>query len=70
MAPSKLQEFIALVRDRFEDAAKQGEVPVLLVSANIRPFVRSITERFRNQTAVLSQAEIHPRVRLKTVGAV
>jgi flagellar biosynthesis protein FlhA len=70
MAPSKLQEFIALVRDRFEDAAKQGEVPVLLASASIRPFVRSITERFRNQTAVLSQAEIHPRVRLKTVGAV
>ncbi len=70
MAPSKLQEFIALVRDRFEDAARQGEVPVLLVSANIRPFVRSITERFRNQTAVLSQAEIHPRVRLKTVGAI
>jgi flagellar biosynthesis protein FlhA len=70
MAPSKLQEFVGLVRDRFEDAARQGEVPVLLTSATIRPFVRSIVERFRSQTAVLSQSEIHPRARLKTIAAV
>jgi len=39
-------------------------------SASIRPFVRSIVERFRAQTPVLSQAEIHPRARLKTVGSI
>jgi len=32
--------------------------------------LRGIVERFRAQTAVLSQAEIHPRARLKTVGAI
>jgi len=32
--------------------------------------VRSIVERFRPQTTVLSQNEIHPRVRLKTVGSI
>ena len=36
----------------------------------VRPFVRSIIERFRRETPVMSQAEIHPRVRLKTVGSV
>ncbi len=70
MAPSKLHDFIGLVRDRFEEAARQGEVPVLLTSAGVRPFVRSIVDRFRSQTPVLSQAEIHPRARLKTVAAV
>jgi flagellar biosynthesis protein FlhA len=70
MAPSKLHEFIAAVRDRFEDAARIGEQPVLLTSAAARPFVRSIVERFRNQTPVMSQNEIHPRARLKTVGSV
>jgi flagellar biosynthesis protein FlhA len=70
MQPSKLTEFITLVRDRFEDAARQGEAPVLVTSPGIRPFVRSITERFRAQTTVLSQSEIHPRARLKTVGAI
>jgi flagellar biosynthesis protein FlhA len=68
MQPSKLSELVTLVRERFEDAARSGEAPVLLTSPAARPFVRSIVERFRPQTPVMSQAEIHPRVRLKTVG--
>jgi len=70
MQPSKLTEFINLVRDKFEQAAKDGEAPVLVTSPGIRPFVRGIIERFRAQTSVLAQSEIHPRVRLKTVGSI
>jgi flagellar biosynthesis protein FlhA len=68
MAPSRLTEFITLVRERLEDAARHGEAPVLVTSPTVRPFVRSIVERFRSQTSVLSQSEIHPRARLKTLG--
>jgi flagellar biosynthesis protein FlhA len=70
MQPSKLSDFVIAVRDRFEEAARQGEAPVLLTSPAARPFVRSIVERFRPQTPVMSQSEIHPRVRLKTVGSI
>jgi flagellar biosynthesis protein FlhA len=70
MAPTKLSEFMTAVRDRFEQAAEGGEAPVLVTSVAARPFVRSLTERFRPQTSVLSQAEIHPRARLKTVGSI
>jgi len=70
MQPSRLTEFVALVRERFEEAAREGEAAVLLTGSAARPFVRSIIERFRPQTSVLSQNEIHPRVRLKTVGSV
>jgi flagellar biosynthesis protein FlhA len=70
MQPSKLTEFINLVRDKFEQAARDGEAPVLVTSPNIRPFVRGIIERFRAQTSVLAQSEIHPRARLKTVGSI
>ncbi len=70
MQPSRLSEFITLVRERFEEAAREGEAPVLVTSSSIRPFVRGIVDRFRAQTPVLSQSEIHPRVRLKTVGSV
>ena len=70
MQPSRLSEFITLVRERFEEAAREGEVPVLVTSPGIRPFVRSIVERFRAQTAILSQSEIHARARLKTVGSI
>ncbi len=70
MQPTKLSEFMTAVRDAFERAAREGEAPVLVTSAGIRPYVRSLVERFRAQTTVLSQAEIHPRARLKTVGSV
>jgi len=70
LAPSKLQQFIKGVRDAFERAAHAGESPVLLTSPQIRPYVRSIIERFRGQTVVLSQNEVHVRARLRTVDSV
>jgi flagellar biosynthesis protein FlhA len=70
LAPSRLQEFIRGVRETFERAAMTGEQPVLLTSPAIRPYVRSIIERFRGQTPVMSQSEIHPRARLRTVGQI
>lgn len=70
MAPSKLQQFIGAIQSGFERAAQRGEMPVLITSPGIRPHVRSIIERFRPQTVVMSQNEVHPRVRLKTVGAI
>jgi flagellar biosynthesis protein FlhA len=70
MAPSKLQEFIARVRQVFERHAMLGETPVLLTSPLSRPYVRSIIERFRPTTAVMSQSEIHPKARIRTVGQI
>jgi flagellar biosynthesis protein FlhA len=70
LAPSKLQDFIQTVRARFDAAANEGELPVLLTSPIARPYVRSIIERFRPQTFVMSQNEIHPSARLRTLGQI
>lgn len=70
MPPSKLQEFIQSVRQNFECHAMMGEAPVLLTSPSVRPFVRSIIERFRPTTVVMSQNEVHPKARIKTLGQV
>ena len=70
MAPSRLQQFITSVRQTFERHAMMGESPVLLTSPLIRPFVRSIVERFRPATVVMSQNEIHPKARIKTLGQI
>ncbi len=70
MAPSQLQQFIQTVRERFDEAVQKNDVPVLLTSPQVRPFVRSIIERFRAQTVVMSQNEIHASVRLRTLGQV
>ena len=70
MPPTKLQQFINAVRQQFERHAMRGETPVLLTSPGIRPFVRSIVERFRPVTVVMSQNEIYARARIKTVGQI
>ena len=70
MPPTKLQEFITQLRNTFERQAMMGEQPVLLTSPTIRPFVRSIVERFRPMTVVMSQNEIYPKAKIKTVGQI
>ncbi len=70
MPPSQIQKFILRVRQVFEEQAARGESPVLLTSPGIRPYVRSIIERFRPSTVVISQNEIHPRAKIRTVGQI
>jgi flagellar biosynthesis protein FlhA len=70
MAPSKLQEFIMAVRQAFERFTLVGETPALLTSPAVRPYVRSIIERFRPSTVVMSQNEVHPKARIKTLGQI
>ncbi len=70
IAPSILQDFIKQVRATYEKHAMRGELPVLLVSPAIRPYIRAVVERFRPATVILSQNEIHPKAKLRTVGQV
>ena len=70
IAPSRLGEFMQRFRVVFEAAVNAGEAPVLLCSGTIRTHVRAIVERLRPATPVLSQAEIFPRARIRTVGTI
>ena len=70
MPPSKLQQFITVVRQIYDKYAMMGETPVLLTSPGIRSYVRSVVERFRPSTTVLSQNEIYAKARIKTLGQV
>ncbi|MGH1403542.1 MAG: flagellar biosynthesis protein FlhA [Alphaproteobacteria bacterium] len=70
MMPSKLQDFITAVRAKYDNLAQQGVSPVLLTSPVIRPYVRSVVERFRPQTVIMSQSEVHTKAKIKTVGQV
>ncbi|WP_379954599.1 flagellar biosynthesis protein FlhA [Dongia sedimenti] len=70
MPPTQLQQFIQAVRQTFERFAIMGETPVLLTSPGIRPFVRSIVERFRATTMVMSQNEIHAKAKIRTLGQI
>jgi len=70
MPPSQLQKFITATRQTYERFTVMGESPVLLTSPGIRPYVRSIIERFRPLTVVMSQGEIHPKAKIKTLGQI
>ena len=70
MAPTKLQEFIGRIREVFDELVNQGEIPVLLCSPAARPYVRSIIERIRPFTPVLSQNEIHPSAKIRTLAQI
>jgi flagellar biosynthesis protein FlhA len=70
MPPSKLQQFISSVRQTYDRHAAMGDSPVLLTSPGIRNYVRSVIERFRPTTTVLSQNEIHPKAKIKTLGQI
>jgi flagellar biosynthesis protein FlhA len=70
MAPSALQAFIAAVRETYDRLAALGEIPCILTNPSIRPFVRSIIERVRPATVVLSQNEIHARARIRSLGTI
>ena len=70
METSKLQEFLGRLRSLLEQAEEQGENAVLLCSGGLRPHLRAIVERFRPATSVLAQQEIHPRVRIRTLGVI
>lgn len=70
MPPSRLQQFIAAIRQTYDRLAQMGESPVLLTNPSIRSYVRSVVERFRPSTTVLSQNEIHPKAKIKTLGQI
>ena len=67
MPPSRLQQFISTVRQVYDRQASVGQSPILLTSPGIRSSVRSVIERFRPSTIVLSQNEIYPKAKIKTL---
>ena len=70
MQPSKLREFVETVNIKLDKLAALRITPMLLTSPILRPFVRSVTERFKPNLIILSQNEIHPKIKIKTFGEI
>jgi len=45
-----------------------GEMPALVTTAYVRSFVRSILERVRPAVVIMSQNEVHPKVKIRSLG--
>ncbi|GAA4228357.1 flagellar biosynthesis protein FlhA [Sagittula marina] len=70
MSPQRVQEFVLQARREIQKFAEQDQWPALLVSPEIRSFVRSMLERVSPMTVVLSHNEIHRKTALRTLATV
>lgn len=68
MPPGQLQEFIQLMKTEFAAHFPSGESIVLVTSSAVRPHVYTLVERFFPNAFVLSQQEIHAKVKVKSLG--
>ena len=70
LAPTLVQDFIENFQEVFNKANLAGEHIVLVTSPGIRSYVRSMIERVAPSTIVLSQTEVHYKVKIKVVGQI
>jgi flagellar biosynthesis protein FlhA len=69
MPPQESHLFMKRITEDYDHYALQGEFPILVTSATIRPFVRSLTERVRPSIVVMSHNEIHPKCKIRNLGS-
>lgn len=70
MSPQRVQDFVMTARRHIQGFASQDEWPAIMVSPDVRPFVRSMLERISPMTQVISHNEIHRKAPLKTVATI
>ncbi len=70
MSPQRVQDFVLQTRREIQQFAERDEWPALLVSPEVRSFVRSMLERVSPMTTVLSHNEIHRKAALRTVATI
>ena len=70
LAPDKAEAFTLAVAQRAREAEREGEMPVLVCAAPLRPALRKLTRTAAPRLPVLSYAELGSQLRLDTRGVV
>tara|TARA_R110002049_G_scaffold29972_2_gene101970 strand:- start:57271 stop:59355 length:2085 start_codon:yes stop_codon:yes gene_type:complete len=70
MSPKRVQEFVLQARNQIQRFASEDTWPALMVNPEARSYVRSMLERVSPMTPVISNAEIHRKVSLRTVATI
>ncbi|MGR3756829.1 MAG: flagellar biosynthesis protein FlhA [Tranquillimonas sp.] len=70
MSPKRVQEFVLQARQEIQQFAQKDEWPALMVSPEVRTFVRSMLERVSPMTQVVAHTEIHRKASLRTVATI
>lgn len=69
-SPSQMQRFVSSLKYSFESSSKEGRIPVILTSRNLRLPLRRIVERIQPAVSVLSQDELFSRAKIINSGTI
>ncbi|MDK3016708.1 flagellar biosynthesis protein FlhA [Pseudodonghicola flavimaris] len=70
MSPARVQDFVLAARKEIQKFAEGDQWPALLVTPDVRPYVRQILERVSPITQVISHNEVHRKASLRTVATI
>ncbi len=68
ISPDMMTRLLRAVENAITEGKFRGAQPAIICSAQIRRFLRKITERLLPSLVILSTAEITPSVKIRTVG--
>jgi flagellar biosynthesis protein FlhA len=68
--PAVLEHLVTAARSAFEEAARNGEEPVVVTSSALRPALKRLFAAAAPRLKVLSIAEISPHAKLTRVGVI
>lgn len=68
--PKRVEEFVIAAQAEIQKFAARDEWPAILVRADHRAVIRSMLERVSSMNAIISQGELHRKVKLRSVGMI
>lgn len=70
LMPKRVEEFVIAAQAEIQRFAARDEWPAILVRADHRAVIRSMLERVSSMNPIISQAELHRKVKLRSVGMI
>lgn len=70
LPPSLIENFIFCFNETYDRVATIGEMPILVTTAYVRLFVRLMLEKVKPAVVIMSQNEVHPKVKIRSLGCV
>ena len=70
LPPSLIKDFIFCFNETYDRLAIMDEMPILVTTAYVRLFIRLILEKVKPAVVIMSQNEVHPKVKIRSLGCV
>lgn len=70
LPPSLIKNFIFCFNETYDRVATMDEMPILVTTAYVRLFIRLMLEKVKPAVVIMSQNEVYPKVKIRSLGCV